>query len=147
MLKFRSMRVDAEDALYANPELHSRFLANGCKLPENEDPRITRVGRLLRKLSLDELPQLFNVIRGDMSLVGPRPLVGPELENYAGRVPVLLSVKPGMTGLWQVSGRSAVPYPERAEMDLEYVRNWSFLGDLWILILTPFVVLAGRGAH
>jgi lipopolysaccharide/colanic/teichoic acid biosynthesis glycosyltransferase len=96
---------------------------------------------------MDELPQLINVLLGHMSLVGPRPLVGPELENYGGRIPTLLSVKPGITGLWQVSGRSRVAYPERAEMDLEYVRRWSFLRDLWILALTPMAVLLRRGAH
>jgi exopolysaccharide biosynthesis polyprenyl glycosylphosphotransferase len=147
MLKFRTMRMDAEAFLYADPVLHDRFIRNGCKLPLRDDPRITRVGRFLRRMSLDEIPQLFNVVRGDMSLVGPRPLVGPELENYGGSVPILLSVKPGMTGLWQVSGRSEIAFPERAEMDLEYVRSWSFMRDLWILIRTPPAVLLGRGAH
>lgn len=147
MLKFRSMRTDAEEHLERDPELYEQFIGNGCKLPPEQDPRITRVGRFLRKTSLDELPQLFNVIRGEMSLVGPRPLVGPELENYGGLVPTLLSVKPGMTGLWQVSGRSSIPFPERAEVDLEYVRTWSFLGDLWILTLTPAAVLLRKGAH
>lgn len=147
MFKFRSMRSDAEEVLKANSELYELFLQNDCKLPEDIDPRLTRSGRFIRKTSLDELPQLINVLRGDMSLVGPRPLVGPELENYGGRVPTLLSVKPGMTGRWQVSGRSRVGYPERAEMDLDYVRNWSFLGDLWILTLTPAAVLLRRGAH
>ncbi len=147
MLKFRSMRQDAEEVLRADLDLYNLFLQNDCKLPEKIDPRLTLAGRFLRKTSIDELPQLINVLRGDMSLVGPRPLVGPELENYSGRVPTLLSVKPGITGLWQVSGRSRVTYPERAEMDLEYVRNWSLLGDLWILCATPFVVLLRRGAH
>lgn len=147
MAKFRSMRSDAEAALKADPELYEAFLQNDCKLPQDIDPRLTRSGRFLRKTSLDELPQLFNVLRGEMSLVGPRPLVGPELENYRGRVRTLLSVKPGITGSWQVSGRSRVTYPERAEIDLEYVRNWSFLGDLWILAVTPLTVLMGRGAH
>jgi exopolysaccharide biosynthesis polyprenyl glycosylphosphotransferase len=147
ILKFRSMRLDAEEILGQDTRLYERFLGNGCKLPEGEDPRITRTGRFLRKTSLDELPQLFNVIRGDMSLVGPRPLVGPELLNYGERAATLLSVKPGITGLWQVSGRSSIPFPERAEMDLDYVRNWSFLGDLWILLLTPAAVLKRRGAH
>jgi lipopolysaccharide/colanic/teichoic acid biosynthesis glycosyltransferase len=147
MFKFRSMRVDAEDVLTADTELYERFLRNGCKLPEGEDPRITRVGRFMRRTSLDELPQLLNVVLGDMSLVGPRPLVGPELANYGEGVPTLLSVRPGMTGRWQVSGRSAIAFPERAEMDLEYVRNWSFLGDLWILVLTPAAVLLRTGAH
>ena len=147
MLKFRSMRSDAEEVLRADAGLYDMFLQNDCKLPEDVDPRLTRSGRFLRKTSLDELPQLVNVLRGEMSLVGPRPLVGPELGNYRGRVPTLLSVKPGMTGRWQISGRSRVSYPERAEMDLEYVRNWSFLGDLWILSLTPFAVFVRRGAH
>jgi exopolysaccharide biosynthesis polyprenyl glycosylphosphotransferase len=147
ILKFRSMRLDAEDVLGRDSALYGRFLNNGCKLPDGEDPRITRVGRFLRRSSLDELPQLFNVVRGDMSLVGPRPLVGPEIENYGERASTLLSVKPGMTGQWQVTGRSLTPFPERAEVDLEYVRNWSFLGDLWILSLTPAAVLKRRGAH
>jgi exopolysaccharide production protein ExoY len=147
ILKFRSMRFDAEELLGQDAHLYERFLGNGCKLPDGEDPRITKLGQFLRKTSLDELPQLFNVIRGDMSLVGPRPLVGPELENYGERAATLLSVKPGMTGLWQVSGRSSVPFPERAEIDLDYVRNWSFLGDIWILMLTPAAVLNRRGAH
>lgn len=147
MFKFRSMRTDAEDVLKQDPDLYQLFLANDCKLPEDIDPRLTRVGRFIRKTSIDELPQLFNVLRGEMSLVGPRPLVGPEIENYHGRIPTLLSVKPGMTGLWQVSGRSAIGYPERAEMDLDYVRRWSLLRDLWILLLTPPAVLIRRGAH
>lgn len=147
MLKFRSMRIDAEAVLEEDSELYDLFLQNDCKLPPDGDPRLTRSGRFLRKTSLDELPQLFNVLRGEMSLVGPRPLVGPELENYSGRVPTLLSVKPGITGPWQISGRSRVTYPERAEIDLEYVRNWSFLGDLWILASTPPAVLLRRGAH
>lgn len=146
MLKFRSMRTDAEEALKSDPALYELFLQNDCKLPEDVDPRITRIGRFLRKTSLDEIPQLINVVRGDMSLVGPRPLVGPELENYTGRIPTLLSVRPGITGLWQVSGRSSVTFPERAQMDLEYVRKWSFLGDLWILTLTPVAVLVRKGA-
>ena len=147
MMKFRSMRSDAEEALRADPSLYEAFLENDCKIPESIDPRLTRSGRFIRKTSLDELPQLFNVLKGEMSLVGPRPLIGPEIQNYGGRAPTLLSVRPGITGLWQVSGRSRVSYPERAEMDLEYVRNWSFLRDLWILALTPMAVLLRRGAH
>lgn len=147
MFKFRSMRADAEAVLKRDPDLYRLFLANDCKLPEDVDPRLTRAGRFIRKTSIDELPQLLNVLRGEMSLVGPRPLVGPEIENYQGRIPTLLSVKPGMTGHWQVSGRSAIGYPERAEMDLDYVRRWSLLRDLWILLLTPAAVLIRRGAH
>jgi len=147
MLKFRSMRADAEEVLRADPELYELFLQNDCKLPPDLDPRITQVGHFLRRTSLDELPQLLNVLRGDMSLVGPRPLVGPELENYSGKIPALLSVKPGMTGLWQITGRSRVTFPERAILDLEYVRNWSLLRDLWIMFMTVPAVLYQRGAH
>ena len=147
LIKFRSMRSNAEEVLRNDPLLQRTYIENDFKLPENDDPRVTRLGRFLRRTSLDELPQLLNVLVGDMSLVGPRPLVGPELEKYGSRIPTLLSVKPGMTGRWQVSGRSSIPYPERAEMDLEYVRNWSFLGDLWILALTLPAVLIRNGAH
>jgi lipopolysaccharide/colanic/teichoic acid biosynthesis glycosyltransferase len=147
VFKFRTMRADAEAILRAEPELYACFIRNGCKLPEREDPRITRPGRFLRRTSLDELPQLINVLRGDMSLVGPRPLVGPELDHYADRAIALLSVKPGMTGLWQVSGRSRVGYPERADIDMDYVRSWSLLRDLWILAMTVPAVLLQRGAQ
>lgn len=147
LLKFRSMRSDAEDVLLADRAMWHRYVENDFKLPDGEDPRVTRVGRFLRRTSLDELPQLLNVLRGDMSLVGPRPVVEPELENYAGKVPALLSVKPGMTGLWQITGRSAISFPERAQLDLEYVRSWSLLRDLWILLVTPPTVLLQRGAH
>ena len=147
VFKFRTMRADAEERLRADTGLYQRFIENGCKLPEREDPRITGPGRFLRRTSLDELPQLVNVLRGEMSLVGPRPLVGPELDYYADRAVALLSVKPGMTGLWQVSGRSRVGYPERADMDMNYVRNWSLLRDMWILAMTVPAVLLQRGAQ
>ena len=147
LLKFRSMRADAEELLYEDPDLYRRYAENDFKLPEDEDPRVTRFGRFLRKTSLDELPQLLNVLKGDLSLVGPRPVVEPELEMYRGRIPTLLSVKPGMTGAWQISGRSEVAFPARAEMDLEYVRNWSLIEDLWILFMTVPAVFARRGAH
>lgn len=147
LLKFRSMRADAEQVLRSDLNLYRRYVENNFKLPEAEDPRITRLGRFLRKTSLDELPQLLNVIKGDMSLVGPRPVVEPELEMYRGHIPTFLSVKPGVTGLWQVSGRSDVGFPERAEMDLEYVRRWSLLKDLWILLMTGPTVLMRTGAH
>lgn len=147
LLKFRSMRADAEELLRSDPAMHRRHVENDFKLPVQEDPRITRAGRFLRKSSLDELPQLFNVLKGDMSLVGPRPVVEPELAMYSGRISMLLSMKPGITGFWQVSGRSRVAFPERAEMDLEYVRTWSLFGDLWILAMTIPAVLIRRGAH
>lgn len=147
MLKFRSMHTNAEALLRADPELHAIFLRNSCKLPEHLDPRITRVGRFLRHTSLDELPQLWNVLKGDMSLVGPRPVVGPELESYGEGTHTLLSVRPGITGMWQVNGRSNVQFPERAYMELEYVERWSLLLDLWILLQTIPAVLMRHGAY
>lgn len=146
--KFRSMRCDAEQVLRADPELYLRYVSNHFKLPEHEDPRLTRVGRWLRKTSLDELPQLVNVIRGEMSLVGPRPIVPAELDHYGlGNAPVLLALRPGMTGAWAVHGRSEVGYPDRATMELEYIRRWSVLNDLAILVRTVPAVLGARGAH
>jgi exopolysaccharide biosynthesis polyprenyl glycosylphosphotransferase len=147
MLKFRSMYRDAEAVLKTDPALYEIFLANSCKLPAELDPRITRVGRFLRRTSLDELPQLWNVLMGEMSLVGPRPVVGPELEEYGDAAPILLSVRPGITGLWQVSGRSTLQYPERAIMDIEYVEHWSLSRDLRIMARTVPAVLGARGAH
>ncbi len=148
MLKFRSMRADAEAILHADEELYRRFIENGCKFPAGEDPRISRIGRVLRSSSLDELPQLFNVLMGDMSLVGPRPVVGPELEHFGDRAAtIILSVKPGMTGLWQVSGRSTIGAGDRAALDMEYVANWSLRLDLQILLRTVPAVLRRSGAH
>lgn len=144
--KFRTMRTDAEEVLKRDPELYRRWVENDFKLPEGEDPRVTSIGRILRKTSLDELPQLFNVIRGEMSLVGPRPVIPAELEHYAGREAAFLSALPGMTGQWQVGGRSALQYPERAGLELSYVSGWSPLLDLRILLKTVGVVLGGRGA-
>jgi exopolysaccharide biosynthesis polyprenyl glycosylphosphotransferase len=147
MLKFRTMRADAEEVLRRDPELYAKFIANDCKLPEGEDPRIFPIGRILRKWSVDELPQLINVLRGEMSLVGPRPVVGPELENYGDDAPLVLAVKPGMTGYWQINGRSTIPFPRRAWYDIYYVINWSLALDLKILLLTVPSVLLRRGAH
>lgn len=146
MLKFRTMHPDAEHILRADADLYRRFLETDCKLPVEIDPRITRVGALLRKTSLDEIPQLFNVLRGEMSLVGPRPVVGPELENYGEWTGSFLAVKPGMTGYWQVNGRSNVTYPERAHLDLMYITQWSLALDLKILLRTIPEVLRIRGA-
>lgn len=147
MLKFRTMRVDAETSLRADPELYGKFLANDCKLPDGEDPRVLPIGAFLRRTSLDELPQMFNVLRGDMSLVGPRPIVGPEIEHYGPWAYTFLGVRPGITGPWQVEGRSRVLFPDRANIDLDYIINWSFLRDLWILIRTVPSVFMQRGAH
>jgi exopolysaccharide production protein ExoY len=148
VFKFRTMVTNAEEVLKRTPELYQRYLDNNYKLPEGEDPRITRVGRFLRKTSLDELPQLLNVLQGDMSLVGPRPVVPPEVENYADYATLFLSAKPGMTGHWQVSGRSEIKeYSRRVELDLEYIRDQSLSKDLEILLRTVPAVLMRRGAH
>jgi exopolysaccharide production protein ExoY len=129
-LKFRTMRRDAEQVLRlvldADPVL-AREWRDTRKL--RHDPRITRIGRVLREYSLDELPQLINVIRGEMSLVGPRPVVSSELARYGQRAAHYLSARPGITGLWQVSGRSDTSYERRVDLDTRYVREWSFAND------------------
>jgi lipopolysaccharide/colanic/teichoic acid biosynthesis glycosyltransferase len=145
--KFRSMFVDAEARLFADPELFRRYVANDYKLPASLDTRITKIGRFLRRTSLDELPQLWNVLKGEMSLVGPRPIVPDEIHHYNGEGPLLLSLKPGMTGQWQVSGRSQVAYPERAAVELEYVEGWSLWRDIGIILRTLPAVMTARGAH
>jgi lipopolysaccharide/colanic/teichoic acid biosynthesis glycosyltransferase len=141
--KFRSMRRDADLVLASNPALKAEFERN-FKL--KNDPRVTGVGCFLRKHSLDELPQLFNVVQGQMSLVGPRMITAPELEKYGPYQGVLLSVKPGITGLWQVRGRQNVSYEERVKMDLDYITNWNLAIDLRILAATPLKVLRKEGA-
>jgi lipopolysaccharide/colanic/teichoic acid biosynthesis glycosyltransferase len=146
-LKFRSMHADADERLRADGPLYREYAANDFKLPAERDPRLTRVGRFLRRTSLDELPQLLNVLRGDMSLVGPRPIVPEELEKYGHGAALFLSLKPGITGAWAVNGRSEVAYPDRADLELEYVRAWSLLGDVGILLRTVPAVLLRRGAH
>jgi exopolysaccharide biosynthesis polyprenyl glycosylphosphotransferase len=145
--KFRSMRVDAEQILERDPELRARYVAGNFKLPEWEDPRVSGIGAFLRRTSLDELPQLYNILRGDMTLVGPRPIVPEELAMYAPYDAVLVAVKPGLTGHWQVSGRSHVSYPERAHMDLDYVAGHSVWSDLAIIARTLPSVVRRRGAH
>jgi exopolysaccharide production protein ExoY len=148
VLKFRTMVANAEEVLKQTPELYEKYLKNNYKLPEGEDPRITRIGHFLRATSLDELPQLFNVLKGEMSLVGPRPVVPLEVENYADYSSLFLSAKPGMTGHWQVSGRSEIiEYARRVELDLEYIRDQSLSKDLEILLRTVPAVLMRRGAH
>jgi lipopolysaccharide/colanic/teichoic acid biosynthesis glycosyltransferase len=139
--KFRTMHEDAEAILAADAELKQLYRDNHYKLPEHLDPRVTRFGRLLRRTSLDELPQLFNVLAGDMSLVGPRPVVVEELEHYRGSERLLLSVRPGMTGAWAVNGRHHVGYPARAELELRYVRGWSLMRDVGIILGTVGAVL------
>jgi exopolysaccharide production protein ExoY len=146
--KIRTMRVDAEDCLAHDPELRGRYEASGFKLAPDADPRLTRSGRLIRRFSLDELPQLWNVVEGSMSLVGPRPVLSDELEQlYAARAGEYLLAKPGLTGRWQVNGRSEITGVERADLDLSYVHDWSMGLDLRILLQTVPAVLHGRGAH
>ena len=142
--KFRSMCVDADERLARDPKLHRQFQAN-YKL--KDDPRVTSIGQILRDKSLDELPQLFNVLMGQMSLVGPRMITEPERARYGKWGMNLGTVKPGMTGLWQVSGRSDVGYDERVRLDMHYIRNYSIWFDLYLLWLTIPAVLKKRGAY
>lgn len=145
MLKFRTMRPGSE-ALRAELA-HLNQNGDGLLFKVKEDPRVTRVGSFLRRSSLDELPQLFNVVRGDMSLVGPRPPLPEEVEGYSPDVKRRLLVKPGLTGLWQVSGRSDLPWDEALRLDLGYVDNWSMSLDLSILLRTGSAVVRGTGAY
>ncbi|PFB59975.1 multidrug MFS transporter [Bacillus anthracis] len=145
--KFRSMIVNAEEKLRSNEVLYKKYIDNNYKLEPSEDPRITKVGQFLRKTSLDELPQFLNVLKGDMSLVGPRPVVQEELVEYGERKDEFLSVKPGLTGYWQVSGRSDVGYPERVDLELYYAYNASLWLDIKILLLTVKDVVVGKGAY
>ncbi|TSE14710.1 sugar transferase [Arthrobacter sp. KBS0703] len=144
MLKFRSMVAQAEDQL---AELSHRNEGNGILFKIKKDPRITRVGGVLRRYSLDELPQLFNILAGSMSLVGPRPPLPREVEAYEQDVRRRLLVKPGLTGLWQVSGRSNLSWQDSVRLDLYYVENWSLAGDLIIILRTVRTVLHSTGAY
>ena len=146
MLKFRTMTPDAEEQLQLDPALWDLYVAHDYKLPAGLDPRMTRIGGLLRRTSLDELPQLLNVLGGSMSLVGPRPVTRAQYDAFADVIDAYRSVRPGMTGYWQVNGRADIHYPERAEYDRRYVQEWSVLGDLKILVRTPVTVVRGRGA-
>ena len=141
--KFRTMVRNADSILARTPGLKTQFERN-FKL--KHDPRVTRVGAILRKYSLDELPQLLNVLQGQMSLVGPRMITEAELGKYGARKHLLRSVKPGMTGYWQVNGRQNVSYDERVTMDAYYVTRWSLLMDLRILAETPRKVFKREGA-
>ena len=151
--KFRTMRMDADSEIHR--EYQRKFIAGDAaanvgdaKEPAyklRNDPRITRVGRMLRRLSLDEVPQLFNVLRGDMSIVGPRPPIPYEVEAYELRHRRRLDMKPGLTGLWQVSGRNRLPFEEMVKLDLFYIENWSLLFDMKIILRTVMVMLRGDG--
>jgi lipopolysaccharide/colanic/teichoic acid biosynthesis glycosyltransferase len=138
------MVTNGDEILDQHPELKEE-LARNHKL--KNDPRITRVGAFLRKFSLDELPQLFNVLKRDMSIVGPRMISPEEVSMYKQFDMNLLTVLPGITGLWQVSGRSDISYDERVRLDMYYVRNWSLWLDLQLLFQTLPAVLKGRGAY
>jgi lipopolysaccharide/colanic/teichoic acid biosynthesis glycosyltransferase len=142
--KFRTMVVNGDEVLAAHPELQAE-LAQNHKL--KDDPRVTRIGKVLRRFSLDEFPQLFNILRGEMSLVGPRMISPEEISMYNKWDINLLTVRPGLTGLWQVSGRSDVAYDERVRLDMYYIRNWSIWIDLQLILQTIPAVLRGRGAY
>lgn len=144
MIKFRSMLQNAEDL---RDRIAHQSDREGLCIKIKNDPRTTRVGRFLRRWSLDELPQLFNVIRGDMSLVGPRPALVEEVDEYPERAHLRHRVQPGITGLWQVSGRAEIGFEEMIDLDLAYVRNCTLRTDLYILFRTFRAVLEGRGAY
>lgn len=154
LYKFRSMMVNAHQLLREDPrfkKLYEKYKRNSYKL--HEDPRVTTVGRFIRKHSLDELPQLFNVLNGQMSLVGPRPYYADELANQQKKYPhtrelvnIVLSSKPGVTGEWQVSGRSEVNFDKRIQIDAHYVKSKSIIRDIMILLKSPVVMITGKGA-
>jgi exopolysaccharide production protein ExoY len=147
-LKFRTMAPDASERLSEylrrNPRAAQEW-AETCKL--KYDPRVTRFGAVLRRTSLDELPQLFNVLKGEMSIVGPRPVTDEELEKYGIRVSAYLACKPGITGLWQISGRSKASYRERVRLDYIYAKNWSLVLDAKTMLLTLPVLLGSDDAY
>lgn len=146
MYKFRSMIYNADKILKKDPKLYQKYVDNGFKLPEGEDPRITKVGAFIRKTSLDEIPQFLNVLIGQMSLVGPRPIVKKEMFEYGDRIKEFLSVKPGALGLWQASGRANIGYPERCNIELEYVRNASYWYDVKVFFACCISILKRDGA-
>ena len=145
--KFRTMVVGAEQKLHAVLAADPAAAAEWAETQKlTADPRVTSIGAVLRSTSLDELPQLLNVLHGDMSLVGPRPITDAEVDRYAGDIVSYCAVRPGVTGLWQVSGRSETTYARRVQLDVRYVKNWSLLQDLSILLRTIPAVLLRRGA-
>jgi lipopolysaccharide/colanic/teichoic acid biosynthesis glycosyltransferase len=144
MFKFRTMVRDAEAR---QEELEERNEAAGALFKIRRDPRVTRVGRVLRRLSLDEMPQLLNVLRGEMSLVGPRPLPIRDYEKLEPWHRKRYLVLPGITGLWQISGRSNLTFDDLVRLDFYYIENWSIWLDISILIKTPLAIVSGRGAY
>lgn len=156
MYKFRSMYKNAHEMLHNDPrykDLLEKYKKNSYKLSLDEDPRITSIGKLIRKTSIDELPQLLNILKGEMSIVGPRAYYPFELEEQQKKYPqsrefvkIILSEKPGLTGVWQVSGRSNINFDKRVEMDARYVQRRSILYDIYIILKTVPAVLTSRGA-
>jgi len=140
------MQIDAilEEMLESDP---AKKLEWEREFKLKDDPRITKIGQFLRRTSLDELPQLYNVFQGKMSLVGPRPIIEDEIEKYGEYFDYFTAVKPGITGLWQVSGRNDISYEERVRLDVWYVRNWSMELDIMILVKTAAIVLARKGSY
>jgi exopolysaccharide production protein ExoY len=145
--KFRTMKADADrilrEHLKGSAEAREEWQE---KHKLGHDPRVTPLGRLLRETSLDEIPQILNILTGDMSFVGPRPIVARETIKYAERLPYYLAARPGVTGLWQISGRCNISYGTRVILDETYVRHWTIGGDMWILLHTPRAVFRGDGA-
>lgn len=158
MFKFRSMKmfeidgkaVHAVEFWKANPVLYERYKKNGWKLELNEDPRITKLGKILRQTSIDEMPQVLNIFSGEMSLVGPRAYVEPELDDAVKRygknvenlIKQSLSAKPGLSGPWQVSGRNEIPWNQRVAIDADYAKRRSIIYDIYILLKTPFAMIS-----
>ena len=154
MLKFRSMVPNGYEFLKKNyPELHMKYMKNSYKLSAEEDPRFLKGAKVIRKSSIDEMPQFFNVLVGNMSIVGPRPYYYFEIDEQCNRYPearqyldIALAVKPGITGLWQVSGRSEVGFMDRVKLDAKYAQKKSLLYDLMVILKTPYVILSGKGS-
>ena len=146
--KFRSMVIDAdkqlEKILAENPEMRAEWEKDR---KFTNDPRVTKIGKILRKTSIDEIPQFFNILIGEMSFVGPRPVTRPELEKYGSKSDFILLAQPGLSGMWQISGRSDTGYEERITLDSYYIQNWSVWLDIWIIIKTVVVVIKGKGAY
>lgn len=144
MYKFRSMRVDAEEKL---KELLKYNEVEGAMFKMKNDPRVTKVGKFIRRTSIDELPQLWNVLKGDMSLVGPRPPLEREVEKYSTHDKQRLLIKPGCTGIWQISGRNNVDFDDMVEMDIKYIKNQNILNDVKIILKTVWVMIKPNGAY
>lgn len=148
VFKFRTMRLDAEARLKHLLDTNPRAAAEWDQFQKlRHDPRVTLLGRFLRKSSLDELPQLFNILRGEMSVIGPRPVTAAEVQRYGSDLPFYMATRPGVLGLWQVNGRNELTYPQRVAYDVQYVQTWSIWLDMGIVVKAIPVVLLGRGAY